>query len=362
MDNISTEIGKIYCKYIEEKDDFDKVRLDKVDTSEEKNKYTISILDDNYKSSEKKELSEEEFNEIKKTYTLLKSDGIISCTNIVAATMNNGTEVKDVLLIYYPNNKITGEPDIYNPYVVARQGINNIFAEIAGVHGEVGLSVSLDTLPTDYALIDFMANDAVLSSHLTHVYKVDTPDTISERIDNEETSKILKDLFEHQVNFNKNTIVDYEYEEKENDCLSGYCNSVNRLIRETGFYEDVMNCIGIILVDFDMKYNTPLDLDDKLFISTLCGGIKIDKMVPIQFDYDIDMSSIRMKYILAKDSKDILWILPYTESPDEIDATSLYNLTEERTKQIQERLKKCVRAYDESIGIEPISLSDFQGK
>ena len=98
-----------------------------------------------------------------------------------------------------------------------------------------------------------------------------------------------------------------------------------------------------------MAYSTPLDTDQKLLCAMLLGGVRIDKAVPLMFDYSINMDAIKMKYFLAEDTNNILWIVPYTESPAEVDPQVLYDLTEERTTTIQNRLAKVVRAYDESV-------------
>ena len=98
-----------------------------------------------------------------------------------------------------------------------------------------------------------------------------------------------------------------------------------------------------------MEYSTPRDLDQKLLCAMLLGGVRIDNAVPLMFDYTINMNAIKMKYFLAEDSNNILWIVPYTESPDEVDPKVLYDLTEERTTTIQNRLANVIRAYDESV-------------
>lgn len=356
MLTFNTEIGRIYCKYNAEKDNFDKLRIIGARGSQKKT-YIAKIIGDDYRldnNSDIIELSEEEYNDIKRDYDLLKSDGIVSLTNIVSVE-NEFRQIKDILLILFPNNKITNVPELQNPHVVARQGINDIFADMIGNSDKVGCSVSLETLPTGYTLTDFMENTSVISSILCHVYKTDIASDLDILLDNDESSDILTELFDQRVRYLQNTDLNFKYEEAEDQCIDGYCNSLYKFIIESGFMDDVYQTLGIIKVDFKAESGKALSLDDRLFIATLTGGIKIDKAVPLKFDYDIDMTSVKMKYFMILDNANELYIVPYTESSEEVDGEELYNLTEERTIQIQERLAKCVKAYDQSKNIK----SDF---
>ena len=359
MDNIGTDLGKIYSKYNKEEDKFDMYRVSNIVDTEEIKYLLLPINDKTYHfnndETECKILDEEGYKEFKSEYDLLKSEGIISLSNIVSVK-NDVREIKDILLIYFPNNKITQVPDINEPYIIARQGINNIFAEMAGELDTVGLSVSLDTMPAGYALSDFIANEEVKSSRLAHVYKTDDAFDISMLLDTEDTDKILKDLFDQRVFYLSNIKPDFRKEdyEKENICLDGYCNSFNKFITESGFMEDLKNCMGVSVVDFEMEDNKPLSEDDKLLLINLYGGIRINKAAALRFSYEINLKTIAIKYLLVStlngikniDKESDLFIVAYTEYPDEVDIYSLYKLTEERTIQLQERLSKCVKAYD----------------
>ena len=359
MDNINTELGKIYSKYNEEEDCFDMYRVASIIEAEEIKYLLLPINDITYHFYDDetycKILNEEEYKKFKSEYDLLKSEGIVSLSNIVSIK-NDVREIKDILLIYFPNNKYTQVPDINQPYIVARQGINNIFAELAGEIDTVGLSVSLDTIPTGYALSDFIANESVIDSRLAHVYKTDDSSDLTMLLSTDETENILKELFNQRVFFLSNTRPDFNEEnyKSENICLDGYCNSLHKFLNESGFMEDLKNCMGITLVDFDMEENKPLDDEEKLILISLYGGIKINKAVPLRFSYEINLNVIKMKYLLVSTIKGIdtiddnseLYIIPYTEYPDEVDIYSLYKLTEERTIQLQERLLRCVKAYE----------------
>lgn len=356
MYNFNTDVGRIFCKYDKETDDFDKLRLIKVDKSngnDDQKIYIMAELDDachiKYLEDgtiDAKMLTQEQFTLLKHEYTALASEGIMSITNIIAAE-NDTKKIKDVLAIFFPNNRMTKVPDAAQPYIVARQGANNIFS--MNCFGDVGLSLSLDSIPEGYTLVDLMENIGVISSLLTHVYKTDNSKELDIILSNDTTTEILHDLFDHQYNFYKNTRRKFDEEVTEDSVLNGYCRTIRKFLETSDFMGDLFNKLNIIRVDFPMSYSTELDLDQKLLCSMLLGGVKIAKAVPLMFDYSINMTAIKMKYFLAEDSNDILWIVPYTESPAEVDPKVLYDLTEERTNTIQNRLAKVVRAYDQSI-------------
>lgn len=362
LTKFDTDIGKIYCSYNEDTDEYLMLRV--VDIYENNDIKNVKLCrvgpESNFKIDfdDNKLFIEMEFNEfetkIKKDWTLLKSCGLISVTNIVAIN-DPVSPIKDVILIYFPNNKASLVPDPRQPFAIARQGIDNIFAEMSGIMTS-GMSVSIDTLPAGYALSDFMHNEKTLSSRLTHVYMIDTPESIGTLLKNKETDSILDDLYQHAFRYKKNTIDGYE--EPEDFIIDGYCKNFVDMIKNTGFMEEVYNHIGIVKMDKPIEEH-PIEDDDKIFLSILCGGIRINKCVPLKFNFDINMDAIRMKYIMVMDSNGALWICPYTEFPDEISIDEVYKLTEERTTQIQDRLIKCVKAYDQSKGIKSGTIDEM---
>ena len=360
MDNISTELGKIYCKYNKEEDCFDMYRVANIIKESNDIKYLLlAINNETYHfyddENEFMIIDEKRYNKFKIEYDLLKSEGIVSLSNIISVK-NETREIKDILLIYFPKNRVTKMPDINQPYIVARQGINNIFAEMAGELDKVGLSITLDTLPAGYALSDFITNDGVNNSRLCHVYKTDSSFDLNMLLNNEESESILKELFEQRVFYLSNTKPDFikEKYKYENLCLDGYCNTLHKFLLESGFMEDLLNRMGISIVDIDLQDNKELNDEEKLLLITLYGGIKINKAVPLRFSYEINLNAIKMKYLLVStlqciDKESELYIIPYTEFSDEVDIYSLYKLTEERTIQLQERLLNCVKAYDQKL-------------
>lgn len=355
MYNIETDLGRIFCKYNPDTDDFDKVRLISVDEIDGKKSYTMAKLDAHcHAHLEGSDVSacyfldEEKFLELKKEYIALSSEGVVSISNIVSYE-DESRVIKDILVTYFPNNKVSEVPDASQPFIVARQGLNNIFAAMAGEE-RVGIAVSLDTLPAGYTLSDFMGNSRVLGSLLSHVYKTDTAEDLGAILSDEDIEKTLKDLLEHQYNYMKNTDPDFEI--NKDTCLIGYCSTVSKFLEESDFMNELYNKIGIIRVDFKMEESKELAKDERAFCSLLLGGARILKAVPLHFDYTINVKQIKMKYFLAVDSDNILYIVPYSESTEEVDPKVLYDLTDKATTTLQERLRKVVKAYDVSVAKE----------
>lgn len=352
MYNIETDLGRIFCKYNPETDDFDKVRFIRTIEDDGKKLYMMTNLDDYCHShlggsgiSSYYFLNEEKFLELKKEYVALSSEGVVSISNIVSYE-DKSRAIKDILITYFPNNKVSQVPDASQPYIVARQGLNNIFATMAGEE-RVGVAVSLDTLPAGYTLSDFMGNTRVLNSLLSHVYKTDTAEDLGTILTDEDIEKTLKDLLEHQYNYMKNTDPEFEdFEINKDTCLIGYCSTVSKFLEESDFMNELYNKLGIIRVDFEMEESKELSTSERAFCSLLLGGVRILKAVPLHFDYTINIPAIKMKYFLAVDSVSKLYIVPYTESTEEVDPQVLYDLTEETTNTLQERLRKVVKAYD----------------
>lgn len=355
---IDTELGKIYYKWSDTIEDFVALRVIDVFTRDNKTMYKICNLklDDigQYQSFsvrsgfDKHIYTESEYREMKaeKGLNLLKSDGIISLSNLVLSKIPNTPDVCDVAAIFFANTKETGYPNLEKPYVIARQAFDNLYSETK----KVGLSVNINSLPTGYSISHFLVNESVLSSRLCHVYKTDNINSLSQLLENNESDKILKDLFDKRYHYHLNTertFIDEIKHKKKSELspLDGYNWTIKEFLLNTGFIDDVYNTIGITRVDFEIKDQTSLDIDDIRLLSLLHGGVRICKALPLRFGYDIDLDNIKMPYFLVLDSNDILWIVPYTKYPDEISAAEIYKVTNDVTSQLHERLCKCIKAY-----------------
>ena len=355
---INTELGKIYCKWSNAINDFVAFRVIDVFTNNDETMYKICnlSLDDIGQCRSFSERSdfdiydytEAEYREMKaeKGLSLLKSEGIISLSNLILSKIPNTPEIKDIAAIFFYNTRETSYPDLEKPYVIARQTFDNIYSETR----KSGLSVNINSLPNGYNMSHFLFNESVISSRLCHVYKTDNVDSLSELLYNDESDKILKDLFDRRYQYRLNTERTFAEEIKgkekpELSPLDGYNWTLKEFFYNTGFIDDVYNTIGITRVDFEIKDQTPLAVDDIRLLSLLHGGVRICKAIPLRFGYDINLEIVKMPYFLVLDSNEVLWIVPYTRYPDEISAAEIYKANSDITSQLHERLQKCVKVY-----------------
>ena len=342
-EQIKTSVGKIFSKYNKDTDSFDMIRI-------------LRIKDDGifYRELDSKYnfvkglgfLKASEFKEKYKDWTALAPDGILSLSNAVVTERENGTPVRDIIMMFYKEDPILHIFNATKPCVIARQAINNIYKMAFDDHADdVGVSVTEDCLPPEYTFADFTAAEKFIDSYLTCVYKIDTPYTLAAILSNSTTTEILTELYQNAIDYDKNTIINFN-KTIDNDCYKGYCNSLSAFIGHSGLIIDIYSQLGIVKVDFELKSNEPISDENKVFLSMMYGGLTIVKAVPLKFGFDIDLSCIKMKYMLVMDSTSTLWILPFTSTENEFSPVEFYKITAEQTNKIQERLKKCIESYD----------------
>ena len=339
---IQTELGKILFKYNESKNDFDMVRVKSID--KENNKVTLIF---NYGKNNNfcDDIDMRLYKELRENYSVLKSSGILSISNIVTAKSESGNEIKDVLLVFFKNQDDTGEPDFYKPTIVARQSLEDLVSEnINNEINKVGFSSSQEDLPPDYQLTDLLINEKVLDSKLYHIYLADKSDEIIDLIKNEESENIFKELYDKEINHMKKTRLKFDTTIQRKS-INGFCKSLDVFIKENDFVGDINRSLGIGFIDVSLKNHKILTEDDKTFLSLMYGGIRFDKTYVIEYHYDIDLSQIKMKYLIIKDILEDTYIVGYTESPEEITKDQI-QLSNQKAKQFRDRLSKIAKAYD----------------
>lgn len=344
MTELKTNIGKLFCKYNSIDDGFDMVRI--IKECDNGKSWNYAELDHDYKVKGYKTLAKDKFKEMVKSYTPLAPDGILSLSNVVVTELENGREIKDIIMLFFMENKGIHMIDADNPCILARQSLMNIFkTSLDPNEDDVGFSITDDACPEGYNFSDLSAASRIIDSRMTNVYKFDTPSTLAVLLDNTITQDILNDLYETAIQYAKDTTLNFMNAIKD-DCYNGYCNSLFKFIGHCGLMTDIYSKIGIIKTDFKLEFNKPISDENKVFLSMMCGGINIVKAVPIKFGYDIDLNAIKMKYMIVMDSDEILWIVPFTESEQEFSPLEFYKMTEEQTNRIQTRLKATMENYD----------------
>lgn len=358
MSKIETLLGRVFVKYKESTDSFELMRLVDIDNHDKNNKiYSVRYIDDDFNyipySKETEYLSEKEFMDKVSECTLLQSEGILS-VSVVSIANVSGKDIDDIRLMWFTNDK-DGIVDSSDPKVIASQALSDIYAASLNDSQKVGVSITKDSLPSGYTMNNFLIFDKIKESRLYHIYKLDNVDTISKLIGTKYVNNTLYDLYNGHIEYCKTNRPFFNISNfKIGDILDGYCPNIDKFISYTGFDYDLDQTIGIGHLPFkiepDQKYLTDEQVTDFILIY---GGIRVDKTYVLKFDYSIDLSTIKMKYCLCKDSDNALYIIGYTESKEDISVSQLessikkyYDIAKQNDDKIKARLKKLVEAYD----------------
>ena len=335
-----SDIGKIYAKFDLSLNDFVFLRI----VSKNNDLYKIENYfpyADSYGEISKYSLSKNPIKDmIKDGYTLLSPDGYMCIHNVNAFNYNN-KPLEDVMISFFKKN----DKD-YTLEVVARQIIDN--PEKPNI---VGYSHTLNTIESSNisSLNDVMYCAKVIDSKEVNVYKTDTLRSLTYLLQNTKSEDILYKGYIHECD-RERQLMGYSKDHDFGEEINGYCDSLSTFISKSGFVYDFYNTLGIGVVDFPIyeNYKLPkegsyqLSEEEKYLLSALYGGIKIDKTFITKFTYEIDLDKILMKYLLIKDSNDILWIIGYTEDKSDI----VPALNDELINDLHKRLKSCAKKYN----------------
>ena len=256
--------------------------------------------------------------ELIENYTLLNPDGYIFF-NIVKI---NESKLDDVIVALYRKEDINALEPL--PYCVCRQGITDIFANQIKINNKTyyGACVSKDTIPVDVPFEVMLACDGVSSNESIAVYIDDKYDDIIGMIKTKKYDSVLLGLFNDYINYTaKSTGFGsiYANNAKKLDCVDGYCKKLTDLLQYNNFMYDFYRAYNIIPVVFDIdvdkeKGNTLDNIPDlKITLENLLCCY-IDDSIIIKYDKDIDLDSIKSKYILVSDNKEELYIVAYIPS------------------------------------------------
>ena len=113
MTELKTNIGKLFCKYNSIDDGFDMVRI--IKECDNGKSWNYAELDHDYKVKGYKTLAKDKFKEMVKSYTPLAPDGILSLSNVVVTELENGREIKDIIMLFFMENKDIHMIDADNP-------------------------------------------------------------------------------------------------------------------------------------------------------------------------------------------------------------------------------------------------------
>ena len=251
-------------------------------------------------------------------YTPLEPDGIFTVSSV---TIGDGDQVSnDVILTAnrYLDTKLK-----LSPYVICRQSITDIFAELfcqKEVNDMVGLSVTRDNCPTTFDMKIMLAANEITHHQLINIYRMDTLDDIWEMIDTKEYDKILEDLYIAHCDHTSNSVAAMRNEDM------GWCRNLKTLIASNNFWDDINSMFGIMEVGFtlsdyfeektipgkDISYNV-LRNDVKLWLSSIVKT-NISEANVLEYDHDINMGDFKdTNHLLIRDNTKKLYLIVYTE-------------------------------------------------
>ena len=249
-----------------------------------------------------------------------------------------GRPINDVILMYFIEGfceDSVGDPDVY-----LRQSMDSLY-----VPGTVGIS-NLKSEITDagYKVEDLMYCNKVLGdSYACNVYRTDTVDELNIILNNKRTRMTLEDLYDHAGYMDYNTDPKSAGISDEEVYYKGYCKNLITLLDRSGFINDIYSSMGMTEVDFVIKEGVDtITGDDKILLSLLYGGIRINKTFATKWDYTQDLEEVKTKYMLVVDSDKKVYIVGYTESEEEWST----ELKAQQLEHLSERLMHCAKVYD----------------
>lgn len=335
---VGAELGNIYYKWNDETDNYDMLRIVKI-----QNKETVScVLNGDISTTRKMNLVK-----LREEYEQLLSNAVLTISRVVSAYTPNGTPIPDIVVMVFKREDANTE--FSEPDIVCRQGISDIFYEPYCNQEEnpmVGISVTKDTIPSGYNISMITTMDHVEESMIVNIYRTDTIDTILSILGTK-WNDVLIDLLQNKYNTDRQT--DIFLQKECPDTYYGYCKNLRLLFQTNNFMYDVYQLLGMVKVKFEIPFNedianNQLPIDQKEKLQDLYE-INMAKTTIIPFDFSIDIDRVNVPYILVMDSTDTLYMVVYTRSEHEyvkqFDTTVLEQMAE-----INKRLCETVEYYE----------------
>ena len=333
-------VGNIFAKYGED-NKLDAFRIIQVN---ENSKIRVTKLDENFHIVDKntvKDTNAIDLGKYIKTngYKKIIPEGTVTLSNIESFINEAGRPINDVILMYFIEGfceDSVGDPDVY-----LRQSMDSLY-----IPGTVGISnLKSEINDAGYKVEDLMYCNKVLGdSYACNVYRTDTVDELNIILNNKRTKMTLEDLYDHAGYMDYNTDPKSAGICDEEVYYKGYCKNLITLLDRSGFINDIYSSMGMTEVDFVIKEGVDtITGDDKILLSLLYGGIRINKTFATKWDYTQDLEEVKTKYMLVVDSDKKVYIVGYTESEEEWST----ELKAQQLEHLSERLMRCAKVYTE---------------
>lgn len=207
---------------------------------------------------------------------------------------------KDVTVSLYRNKKIGIEAELGLPFCICRQNIVNVFYELSTGAARIkhlGMSISLETCPSNIDYRDILKCTNVLHQDLIAVYMDDNFDEILSLIKHDKYDRLLKDSKENN---------------KNNPLLLGSQSSLKSLLKEENFSYDFYRAFGIYEINDPLLYHEEqfndatiltLNREQEIYFEKEFN-IEMIKSFVFKFDYSIILNKIQMEHFLIYSSID----------------------------------------------------------
>ena len=232
-----------------------------------------------------------------RSYNILAPDGLLLfCTPKVA----DDTDVA-VVLTQFPKSGISMKTNECEPYAICRQLAVDVFSTIAnGGNMAYGISVSIDTCPSNLDFKIFFDNENIGYKKNVAVYLDDTLDTILNLVDQHKFDSILESLHN-----------------KYHAIFGGFSKRLKELLEENKFMYDFRRCFDILEVPFSIDGSIDFlsDINTQYLMSTL--GIQIIDTYMVKYSKEIDTREFNREYILvtsAADNHDSVYIVCFDKA------------------------------------------------
>lgn len=256
-----------------------------------------------------------------KGYTPLEPDAIFTIS-IGSVKDENGKSFKDVICTItnylMVKAKISGVP-----FAICRQNITDIFANLYSTKIDpdiVGLAVNQNDCPANFDYSLMLATSSISDYDFINFYKTDTIDDILNMIDQPTYDAVLKDLYKDHVEHERNPSLLFKKSHK------GWCSSLELLLKENNFQNDINELFNILQVDFniidyveklplptnpDIKYDS-LTEDIKAWLSSIYK-VNMNDATLLEYDHDINMADFeKSHYCFIRDNTKKLYLVVYT--------------------------------------------------
>jgi len=199
------------------------------------------------------------------------------------------------------------EKNISEPYMVCRQNILDLFANILRTNTNiyVGCTVTRDNCPNGVDFKILLACDGIESKFTMSVYNMDKASTIINYVPRvKDYDNILKSLYE----FNDNQRL------RLNSNYLGFSKSLKELLSDQGFNESFYKSFNIDLVKFKVCINENNELD-KFQIKYLESLYKVEmfRVYAIRYNKTINLENIEKEYRLIADNTETIYIIIFNK-------------------------------------------------